>query len=149
MMTWFNAREPRERILLMILAGLLVVFVAWFALSRDRGPSGSTALEAAQADREFWLRAAPKLNTGAATGSREAFTRGALIEASRKRGVELSRVQPQAGGGLTVWVEDTVTPSFYAVVQDLVTQYAVEVQSAVISSAPSGGINAQLTLTPL
>jgi len=149
MKAWFNAREPRERVLLLILAGLIVVFAAWFALSRERGPSGTTALEAAQTDREFWLRAAPKLNAGTVTGARDEFTRGALIEASRKRGVELSRVQPQEGGGLTVWVEDAVTTSFYAVIQDLVTQYAVEVDSALITAAPAGGINAQLTLTPL
>ena len=72
-----------------------------------------------------------------------------MIEASRKHGVELSRVQPQAGGGLTVWVEDAVTPSFYAVIQELVTQYDVQVESALITAAPAGGINAQLTLTPL
>ena len=66
-----------------------------------------------------------------------------------KRQVELSRVQPQEAGGLTVWVEDAVTTSFYAVIQDLVTQYAVKVDSALITAAPAGGINAQLTLTPL
>lgn len=148
-MGWFNSREPRERILLLILAALLVVFAGWFALSRDRGPNGATALEAAQADRAFWLRAAPKLNGGPVAGSREVFTRGALIDAARKRGVELSRVQPQAGGGLTVWVEDAVTTSFYAVVRDLVANYDVEVDSALISAAPAGGVNAQLTLTPL
>ena len=149
MMSWFNAREPRERVLLLILAALIVVFAAGFALSRDRGPSGTAALEAAQTDREFWLRASQKLNAGTAAGTRDDFTRAALIEASRKHGVELSRVQPQAGGGLTVWVEDAVTPSFYAVIQDLVTQYDVQVESALITAAPAGGINAQLTFTPL
>ena len=149
MMTWFNAREPRERVLLLILAGLLVVFAGWFVLSRDSGPNGTDALEAAQTDRTFWLRAAPKLGGTTVSGEKEAFTRGALIEASRKRGIELSRVQPQAGGGLTVWVEDAPTSSFYAVIQDLVTQYAVSVDNALITAAPAGGVNAQLTLTPL
>lgn len=149
MMTWFKSREPRERVLLGILAGLLVLFAAWFVLSRDSGPDGSTALEAAQMDREFWLRAAPKLNSGAAVGARAEFSRGALIEAARKRGVDLSRVQPQAGGGLTLWVEDASTPAFYAVIEDIVTNYAVDVDTALITAAPSGGVNAQLTLTPL
>jgi len=149
MIAWFRAREPRERVLLLILAGLLLLFAAWFALSRESGPNGSTALEAAQTDREFWLRAAPKLNAGAASGSRAEFTRGAMIEAARKRGVDLSRVQPQAGGGLTVWVEDAATQSFYAVIQDLVTNYAVDVDTALITAAPAGGVNAQLTLTPI
>ena len=149
MIAWFKSREPRERILLMVLAGLIVLFAAWFAMSREDGPNGSNALEAAQTDREFWLRAAPKLNVGATTGARAEFTRGALIEAARKRGVDLSRVQPQSGGGLTVWVEDAATASFYAVIQDLVTNYAVDVDTALITAAPAGGVNAQLTLTPL
>ncbi len=149
MMTWFQSREPRERILLMLLAGLLVLFAGWFALTRESGPNGATALEAAQTDREFWLRAAPKLNAGSATGTRAEFTRGALIEAARKRGMELSRVQPQSGGGLTLWVEDAATSSFYAVIEDLVTNYAVDVDTALITAASSRGVNAQLTLTPL
>ena len=149
MISWFQSREPRERLLLMILAGLICVFIAWFALTRENGPNGASALEAAQTDREFWLRAAPKLENGAVTGNRETFTRGALIETARRRGVDLSRVQPQAGGGLTVWVEDASTPAFYKVVQDLVTGYDVEVQTALITAAPSGGVNAQLTFTPL
>lgn len=149
MMTWFKSREPRERVLLLILAGLLFIFAAWFVLNRESGPDGSDALEAAQVDREFWLRAAPKLGTGVATGSRADFSRGALIDAARKRNVDLSRVQPQSGGGLTVWVEDASTPAFYAVLEDLVTNYAVDVETALITAAASGGINAQVTLTPL
>ena len=148
-MSWFKSREPRERILLLVLAGLLVFFAAWFAMTRDSGPNGSAALEAAQTDREFWLRAAPRLTASSTTGARAEFTRGALIEAARKRSVNLSRVQPQSGGGLTVWVEDAATPSFYAVIQDLVTNYAVDVDTALITAAPAGGVNAQLTLTPL
>jgi len=92
-MTWFNSREPRERVLLMILAGLIFVFAAWFALSRESGPNGTATLEAAQADRELWLRAAPRLGSTAISGERSEFTRGALVDAARKRGVSLSRVQ--------------------------------------------------------
>lgn len=149
MMTWFNSREPRERVLLLILAGLLVIFVAWFALTRESGPDGASALEAAQTDREFWLRAAPRLGATPNVGTRNDFTRGALIEVARKRSVELSRVQPQAGGGLTVWVEDAPTPDFYKVIEDLVTGYNVDVDTALITAAPNGGLNAQLTFTPL
>ncbi len=149
MMTWFKSREPRERVLLLILAGLLFIFAAWFVLTRESGPTGSDALEAAQTDREFWLRAAPKLGAGVATGVRAEFSRGALIEAARKRDVDLSRVQPQAGGGLTLWVEDASTQAFYAILEDLLSNYAVDVDTALITAASSGGINAQVTLTPL
>jgi len=72
MISWFNAREPRERVLLLILAGLIVLFMAWFAISRERGPDGASALEAAQTDRELWLRAAPRLGSTAIAGGNAA-----------------------------------------------------------------------------
>ena len=149
MMTWFNSREPRERVLLIILAGLIFVFAAWFALSRESGPNGTATLEAAQADRELWLRAAPRLGSTVVSGARSEFTRGALVDAARKRGVSLSRVQPESSGGLSVWVDDAPTSALYGLVQDLVTGYSVKMETAMITSAPNGGVNAQLTLIPL
>jgi len=149
MMSWFNAREPRERVLLLILAGLLALFLAWFAVTRERGPDGASALEAAQQDRELWLRAAPRLGSTAVTGDREAFTRGSLNVMARKRGVNLSRVEPQTGGSLGVWIDDATTAALYGWIEDLVTGYSVKVDNAVMTTAPNGGINAQLTLTPL
>lgn len=148
-MTWFRAREPRERVLLMILAGLLFVFFAWFAITRERGPTGAAELEAAQIDRELWLRASPRLVSGPASGPRSEFTRGALVNLARKRGVNLSRVQPQSGGGLSIWVDDAATSSLYGLINELVSNYSIEVETALITTAVNGGINAQLTLVPL
>lgn len=149
MMSWFNAREPRERVLLMILAGLIVIFLAWFAMTRERGPDGASALEAAQTDRELWLRAAPRLGSTAIAGERSEFTRGSLVDMARKRGVNLSRVDTQSGGSLSVWIDDAPTSAFYGWLEDLVTGYSVKVDTALLTTAPDGGVNAQLTLTPL
>jgi len=149
MMNWFNAREPRERLLLLILGGLLVLFLAWFAITRERGPDGAAALEAAQTDRELWLRAAPRLGTTATIGERADFTRGSLVDMARKRGVNLSRVEPQSGGSLGVWIDDAPTQSLYGWIEDLVTGYAVKVDDVQMTTAPNGGINARLTLTPI
>ncbi len=149
MIDWFQSREPRERVLLIIMAVLLALFVAWFAVSRDSGPSGQSELEAAQIDRELWLRAAPKLSAGSAGAERAAFTRGVLIDVARKRGVDLSRMQPQSNGSLTVWIEDVSTPALYGVINDLIAGYAVDVDTAMISTAPDGALNAQFTLNPI
>ena len=149
MMSWFNSREPRERVLLAILAGLLAIFVAWFALTRERGPDGASDLEAAQQDHELWLRAAPRLRPGAAPGDRSEFSRGALVDAARKRGIALSQVRPQGDGGLGVWIDDAPTSAFYGLVDDLVKTYSVKVDTAVMTTAPDGGVNAQITLIPL
>ena len=147
-MNWFNTREPRERVLLIVLAGLLVVFIAWFAMTRESGPDGATALEAAQTDRELWLRAAPRLGSGTANGERAEFTRGALVESARNRSVSLTRVQPQSNGALSVWIEDTSTTALYDLIEDIVGKYAVSVETALLTTAPNGGLNAQFTLSP-
>ena len=149
MIDWFNSREPRERILLMVLAVLLAIFTLWFVVTRESGPDGRANLEAAQMDREIWLRAAPRLASGTATGGRSEFTRGALVDASRKRGVALSRVQPQGEGGLGVWIDDAPTSALYGLINDLVSTHAVKVETAVITTAPNGGVNAQITLIPI
>jgi type II secretory pathway component PulM len=149
MMTWFNAREPRERVLLMILAGLVIIFAAWFALTREGGSNGAEQLEAAQLDRELWLRAAPRLGVAGNVDAKSEFTRGALVDTARKRGVALSRVQPNPSGGLTVWIDDAPTPALYALISDIVMGHDVEVETALMTTAPNGGVNAQLTLTPL
>jgi len=147
-MDWFKSREPRERILLMILAAMLAVFAAWFIVTRESGPDGRASLEAAQMDRELWLRAAPRLGARAAIGERSEFTRGVLVDAARQRRVDLSRVQSQAEGGLSVWIEDAPTSALYGLINDLVSSHSVKVDTAVITTAPNGGVNAQLTLVP-
>jgi len=149
MMDWFNSREPRERILLLVLAGLLIVFLAWFAMTRERGPNGAAALESAQTDRELWLRAAPRLGPTVGSGQRAEFTRGSLVDMARKRGVNLTQVQAQTGGSLSVWIDDAPTIALYGWIEDLVTGYAVKVDTVQITTAPNGGINARLTLTPI
>jgi len=148
MMDWFNSREPRERILLLVLAGLLALFLAWFVSTRETGPDGTAALEAAQTDRKLWLRASPRLGSGTITGERSEFSRGVLVDLARQRGVSLSRVQPQPGDGLAVWIDDASTPAFYGLVDDLISRYSVTVDTALITTAPNGGINAQITLMP-
>jgi len=121
--------------------------MSWF--KRERGPDGTSALEAAQTDRKLWLAASPRMGTKSVVGNREAFTRGALNVMARKRGVNLSRVEPQSGGSLSVWIDDASTGALYGWIEDLVTGYSVEVDTAQMTTAPNGGINARLTLTPL
>lgn len=150
MIGWFNSREPRERVLLMVLAAMLVLFLAWFALTRESGPDADTVLAEAQADRELWLRAAPRISAGS-TGdtTRTAFTRGALINLARNRDVALTRVQPQNDGSLTVWIDDVGSPPLFTLIQALTKGYTVDVQSVMITRTPQGSLNAQFTLMPI
>ena len=80
MIDWFNSREPRERILLMIMFGLVSIFAIWFLMNRETGPDPDLQLAEAQSDRELWLRAKPRLLTkGQGDVVRKEFNRGELI----------------------------------------------------------------------
>lgn len=150
MMGWFNSREPRERVLLMILAVLLIISVGWFAMTREAGPDPDVQLSDAQIDRELWLRAAPRLSVGSGGDvTRAPFTRGAIINLARSRDIALTRVQPQNDGSLTVWIDDVGTGPLFGLMQSVTRDYAVDLQSVMINRTPRGGLNAQFTLMPL
>lgn len=150
MIGWFNSREPRERILLMILAALLVLFLGWFALTRESGPDADSVLAEAQLDRELWLRAGPRLSAGSSeTTSRTAFTRRSLIDLARNREVTLTRIQPQNDGSLTVWIDNVGTSPLFGLMQAVTQGYTVDLQSVMISRTPQGDLNAQFTLMPV
>lgn len=147
MMDWFNSREPRERILLIVMAALLTLFIAWFALNRETGPDADQVLAEAQTDRELWLRAKPKLTADSGNNvARGEFSRGDLINLARQRDVRLTRVQPQNDGSLTVWIDDIGTQPLFGLMQALTKSYRVDFSSVIISRSPQGSLNAQFTL---
>ena len=148
MIEWFNSREPLERILLMIMFGLMLVFAIWFLMTRETGPDPDQQLAEAQSDRELWLRAKPRLLTkGQGDIVRKEFNRGELINLARQRDVRLTRVEPQNDGNLSVWIDDISTNSLYGLFTALNQSYQVDFTNVTISRTPQGSLNAQFTLS--
>ena len=143
----WTGRDRREKILIGIMGALILGFAAWFVMTRD-GSTASPAevLAEAQSDRELFLRAAPRLTAGATATGRADFSRGDLINLARARDIALSRVQPQNDGGLSIWVDGAETTALYGLIQDVLNGYDVQMQNALISAAPGGGVSAQFTV---
>jgi len=142
MISWFNNREPRERLLLAIMFGMILIFALWFLMTRESGPDPDQQLAEAQSDHKLWLRAKPRLLS---KGQGE-IVRGELINLARQRDVRLTRVEPQNDGNLSVWIDDISTTSLYGLFNALNQSYQVDFTSVTISRTPQGNLNAQFTL---
>lgn len=150
MTAWLGNLNARERLLVMT-AGLLLLFVVgWFLLVRP-AINGQTAAENARASAMRDLDAVQSyLKAGGSSGasSKADFNRPALVAAAQRAGLSISRVQPDSGGGLRVWFEDVPAMSVYACLNELTSGYNVRVTSAQITRRSSGAVSAQILLTP-
>lgn len=148
MREFWSDRDPRERLLLSVLAAIAVFMLLFqFALKPMlNSDSSDTPLTVAQADREMFLRAAPQIGGASASGARAVFQRAVLIDTARKRDIKLSRVQPDGRGGLTVWVEDAPTQALYGLFDDILSGYQVEMSQSTVTLSDAGGLDAQFTL---
>lgn len=145
---WWEVREPRERVLLSVLAlvatlfALVVLLLLPLQSARAEADAG---LERARAELAIVARVAPGLASGAPS-ARTPFDRSALISVSRAHGIRLTRVQPAADGSFAVWIDDAQTASLYAFFEDLLSRHAVTMERAVVSADANGRLSAQFTL---
>lgn len=147
MTEWWNSREPRERVLLMVLAVLAALFLLVFALIlplRGANAASQAKLERAQSDLALVQRVVPRLTAGAA--ARAPFDRAALIRVSSARNVKLARVQPGDDGSLSVWIDEAQTDALYGLLNDLTTNYTATPERVSLTTDWSGRLSAQFTL---
>ena len=150
---WWNGLSPREHLMLGGLGVILALLILWYAMAAPLlvwRAEGIDTLEAARRDAAFVESAIaeaatlgtaqPKVTTG--------DLRASISESALARGVPISRLQPEAAGGINVWVEG-ITPSLlYAWLAEIEKTYGIGTARAVISRAADGsGLTAQLLLT--
>lgn len=148
--SWWDEREPRERLLLLTLAAIAAVFVLIFAVVlplQNAGDQAERDLEQAQTDLRLVQRVAPNLSTGSA--DRLPFDRSALVQAATNRNVRIARIQPDENGALAVWIDDAPTLPLYGLFDDILTDYAATMERASVSANGDGTLSAQFTLRPI
>lgn len=150
MRTWWDSREPRERMLLLILSVLMGLFLLVFAVIlpiQSMRSEADSDLVRAQADLRLVQRVAPTLS--ASTGSRAPFNRAALVQSAGAHGIKLARMQPGDDGVLSVWIDDVSTESLYDLFEDIMGTYAVTPERVSVSADRNGVLSAQFTVRPL
>lgn len=149
------AREPRERWLLLILSGLVVLWALWQFLAVPILNSGAAAradLMKAQNDYRMMQQARPLLaqSSGMANQASEGqnFNRQAFVDLASRQDIGLTRVQPESDNSISVWIDDVPTQRLYGFLQTLLTDYNVRMVRTSISSVSDGLVSAQFTLSP-
>jgi type II secretory pathway component PulM len=142
---WWDVREPRERQLLAVLAGLITIFLIVFAVILPLRAAASTAQsELTQAKSNLALVSRLTPNQGAA-GPRAPFDRSVLITVARTQNVKITRVQPDGEGSFSGWIDDAETQPLYGFFEGLIGEYDVTLDRVVVSTDANGGLSAQFT----
>ena len=145
---WWDGREPRERLLLMGLGLVLMIFLLVFALIlpvQSVRAKAQSDLDRAKSELAIVSRIAPNLGS-TASGARAPFDRSVLIDVARTHGVKLTRVQPGDDGSFAVWIDNAQTVSLYNVFSDLLSGYAVTMERVIVSADANGRLSAQFTV---
>jgi general secretion pathway protein M len=144
---YWQDREPRERMLLIIMGVLLGLFVIWqFILTPVMSAKQDARAALATAERDYVVvaRALPGLNAPQ-TASGQKFNQAVFLEAARKRGLNPSRVQPDGNQSLSIWIDTQDTQALYGLLEDVITQNGAVLTRAAISSGANKTLSAQLT----
>ena len=144
---WWNGREPRERVLLGVLAALLGVFVLVFALVLpvlDARASAQSALKRAEGEMRIVSQVAP--GASADTTARQPFSRSVLLDAARTEGLSVTRIQAAGEGGFAVWIDDANTQGLYAMLDTLVNGSTATLERVIITTNANDKLSAQFTV---
>jgi len=145
-MIW-SERTRREKTLLLVAAGLFVLFVLWqFMVRPVLNYHDNAAAQFSRAERDLQIvRSNLPLVTSHDTIPGPTFNRMVLIKEARKRGIALSRVQPEGDSGLDVWFDTVYVQQFYALMTDIVIKNGAVITRVHLASADPQTINAQVS----
>lgn len=150
---WWNGLSPREHLMLGGLGTVVALLILWYGVAAPLlawRAEGIDTLDAARRDAAFVEGAVAEATTHGTAQPKVATgdLRASISESALARGVPISRLQPEAAGGINVWVEGITPPLLYAWLAELEKTYGIGTARAVISRAADGsGLTAQLLLT--
>ena len=148
--TWWDARETRER-LLILLAGILSgAIIAWqFILlpsAKFRGDQ-ERAFSAALGEYAYVTSVTQDMAARQSVATRDQPLQAVLSNTSDLYGLTISRLLPADDEGLNVWIDTAPAQSLYAWIGDLEREHAIRVERAAIRRNQAGdGVNANLFL---
>lgn len=158
MRDWFDALEPRERIMVTVAGGFVVFAVLWFGLwlPLDRGQKNAAA--SVDLWQESLAELLPLKAQVQAGGSQPRVVAGlnqslvVIIDTTlREHGLysALQRSQPTTGNGIRVEFENVAFDDLVVWLGDVASRYGMRVQSGSFSNNSSdnaGRVNSSITL---
>jgi type II secretory pathway component PulM len=146
MMTRVNMLTLREKIMVMVMIGLIALFIIWQFILAPLMRFHSNAAQAqqkAQNDRAFIEQNIGRLNIAAASQGREIFSRTALLDMSRQAGI----IQPQPIGDIKVWMDDVASQQVFTFLQNIDSRYETRVTAAQMTRQDTGFVSVQISFS--
>ncbi|HZR37018.1 MAG TPA: type II secretion system protein M [Nevskia sp.] len=154
---WFEARQPREQLIVaagaLVVALALVYLVLWqpFALARDHAAAalGSSRALAARIEQIGAQAQQSHAAGGQSVVGPEVSLLSAVDQASKDGilGKAPSRMQPDGDKQVRVWIEDVPFDAVLRWMDDLQKRYGVRVDGVTLERRPAAGtVNARLSL---
>lgn len=153
MIDWWSAREPREKLLLQILGGLVVLAVmVQFIILPLMGTNSEYRVKSQQAmqvldtvtssDSILSRRAAPLAAGAQATSISE--LRSVALSIAAQRGLAISRIQGGNGDEIIMILDNADPQILYAWLADLQLQYGARPSNISLAGDASGGVRATI-----
>ncbi len=150
---WWTTREPRERTLLMVLAGLLALTVAYYGVwlpVKGAKADARQSVNAAAADYSIVLRglrtvSAARTGSAGATGNVDGF-RSEITRTAREAGLSIARLQSGAGGSIQISFDDADPQRLFAWLASLDGQPGGQVIGATLTNRDAATVQAVIEL---
>ena len=151
MIKLWTEREPREKLLIGVALGLAAILcLLQFAVKPLSAYPGEQKLKFEQAERDLDIMkkgqvalAGPAPETKQEINANQAQVM--ITQTASQSGLTITRRQPNGETGLTVWLENADSRTFYGWVSGLTGSYNVELLSANVGRNDDGTVRAQLT----
>lgn len=150
---WVNL-TARERILVMVAGGLLVLFSVALGVVRPLSQyynQSQQNLAAAQGELKALVELTSEYsrlqNTDSNAAKPDGNTQSARVIISvsaRDAGLVVSRIQPAEDGRLTLWMDSVASPAFYRWLRDLEEVHGLAPELVSLQKAGSGSLRAQV-----
>lgn len=151
MINWWEAREQREKLLILLAALLLAVALIqqWLVSpllsahqeARSEHERAVQALEVVMSEKQMIeSRFAEETEKRRAANLSQDALRGALTGLATQRGIQVAQLRSTTGEGFSISMENVDPPQFFAWLSEAETMFGVEVTSAAISQSAGGGL---------
>lgn len=147
---WWNARAPRERVLLAIMLALLVIIIGWLGVYR---PIENAVRGAALANQEAaerygdmarkvaWLKRAERR-----AGARSTLPAEQIVgQSAGEAGFTLDRVQAQGGDRVDIAIASARSTALLGWIQTLEGQGMAVDRATITPSGTTGTVSAQIS----
>jgi len=148
----WEQREPREKVLIGIMLTLFVLFFGWLLALKpivEYPKAQKRAYEQASADLKI-VKAGEAALQGQIIGVEKTVLssqnfQSTITGSAGKHGLKISRRQPKGDNELSVWLENAVTPAFYAWAEELTSTYNMTVAQVHINRNDDGSVRVNIT----